>query len=244
MWGILTLRLQLLAAAVYPFWRLATGPDASDLLMIVAMWNLLNLILAGAGLGVVAERKELRRNQRLPIRRHGLLRQGERTWNIILLDASSGGVSVQFPEHEPDVDPATDWSGVIEVRRGGRAVSFPVTIRSVRDFDGTNVFGFAYPERAPETFMAIAEIMYSDQGVLQDRISRRQIRIDIIRGTMRFLRWSMVESFRATGYLLGFTRLEKNESHADAPIVVKNNNAQIPAKVPQVMTVNGERSHA
>lgn len=234
----------LLAAAVYSFWRLATEPVASDLLMIVAMWNLLNLILAGAGLGVVAERKELRRNQRLPIRRHGLLRQGERTWNIILLDASSGGVSVQFPEHEPDVDPATDWSGVIEVRRGGRAVSFPVTIRSVRDFDGTNVFGFAYPERAPETFMAIAEIMYSDQGVLQDRISRRQIRIDIIRGTMRFLRWSMVESFRATGYLLGFTRLEKNESHADAPIVVKNNNAQIPAKVPQVMTVNGERSHA
>ena len=234
----------LLAAAAYSFWRLATEPVASDLLMIVAMWNLLNLILAGAGLGVVAERKELRRNQRLPIRRHGLLRQGERTWNIILLDASSGGVSVQFPEHEPDVDPATDWSGVIEVRRGGRAVSFPVTIRSVRDFDGTNVFGFAYPERAPETFMAIAEIMYSDQGVLQDRISRRQIRIDIIRGTMRFLRWSMVESFRATGYLLGFTRLEKNESHADAPIVVKNNNAQIPAKVPQVMTVNGERSHA
>ncbi|AKI02377.1 cellulose synthase catalytic subunit (UDP-forming) [Hoeflea sp. IMCC20628] len=234
----------LLAAAAYSFWRLATEPVASDLLLIVAMWNLLNLILAGAGLGVVAERKELRRNQRLPIRRHGLLRQGDRTWNIILLDASSGGVSVQFPEHEPDIDPDTDWSGVIEVRRGGRAVSFPVTIRSVRDFDGTNVFGFAYPERMPETFMAIAEIMYSDQGVLQDRISRRQIRIDIIRGTLRFLRWSMVESFRATGYLLGFTRLDKTESHADAPIVVKENNAQIPGKVQQMMTVNGERSHA
>jgi cellulose synthase (UDP-forming) len=220
----------LLAAAIYSGWRLATEPVASDLLMIVAIWNLINLGVAGAGLGVVAERRELRRNQRLPIRRHGILRQGQRTWTVILVDASSGGVSVQFPDHEPDIDPDSDWRGEIEVRRGGRAVSFPVAIRSVREFDGTNVFGFAYPERLPETFMAIAEMMYSDQAVLQERISRRQVRLDIVRGTLRFARWSIVESFRATGYLFGFGRSGKIVSQADAPIVVKTNNAQIPGK--------------
>ena len=235
----------LLAAAGYSMWRLATEPVASDLLMIVAIWNVINLGLAGAALGVVAERRELRRNQRIPIRRHGLLRQGAKTWTIILLDASSGGVSVQFPEHEPDIDPDTDWAGAIEVRRGGRPVSFPVTIRSVREFDGINVFGFAYPERVPETFMAIAEVMYSDQAVLQDRISRRQVRLDIIRGTLRFARWSIVESFRATSYLLGFGKTKNAASHADAPIVVKNNNAQIPANTPQVVApIAGVRSHA
>lgn len=235
----------LLAAAVYSVWRLATEPVASDLLMIVAIWNLINLGVAGAGLGVVAERRELRRNQRLPIRRHGLLRQGQRTWTVILVDASSGGVSVLFPEHEPDIDPDSDWSGEIEVRRGGRAVSFPVAIRSVRQCDGTNVFGFAYPQRRPETFMAIAEIMYSDQAVLQERISRRQVRLDIVRGTLRFARWSIVESFRATGYLFGFGRSGKIVSHADAPIVVKTNNAQIPARTPAVTApVGGVRSHA
>lgn len=235
----------LLAAAVYSMWRLATEPVASDLLMIVAIWNFLNLLLAGAGLGVVAERRELRRNQRLPIRRHGLLRQGGRTWDVILLDASSGGVSVHFPEHEPDIDPDSDWAGEIEVRRAGRPVSFQVTIRSVREFDGTNVFGFAFPERMPQTFMAIAEIMYSDQKPLQDRINRRQVRIDILTGTVRFARWSIVESFRATGYLLGFGRSEKVASFDDAPITVTNNNARIPGKTPQIaVAVGGVRSHA
>ena len=235
----------LLAAAVYSMWRLATEPVASDLLLIVAMWNFLNLFIAAAGLGVVAERRELRRNQRLPIRRHGLLRQGGRTWDVILLDASSGGVSVQFPEHEPDIDPKSDWSGEIEVRRAGRPVPFQVTIRSIREFDGTNVFGFAFPERNPQTFMAIAEIMYADQQPLQDRISRRQVRLDIVRGTVRFACWSLVESFRAAGYLLGFGRSGKVASSADAPITVKTNNASIPAKIPQLeLAVEGARSHA
>lgn len=235
----------LLAAAVYSMWRLATEPVASDLLMIVAIWNFLNLLLAGAGLGVVAERRELRRNQRLPIRRHGLLRQGGRTWDVILCDASSGGVSVQFPEHEPDIDPESGWAGEIEVRRAGRPVSFPVIIRSVRELEGANVFGFAFPERMPQTFMAIAEIMYSDQKPLQDRITRRQVRIDILSGTVRFARWSIVESFRAMGYLLGFGRSGKVASFDDAPITVTNNNARIPGKTSQIpVAVGGVRSHA
>lgn len=235
----------LFAAAVYSMWRLATEPVASDLLMIVAIWNFLNLLLAGVGLGVVAERRELRRNQRLPIRRHGLLRQGGRTWDVILCDASSGGVSVQFPEHEPDIDPESGWSGEIEVRRAGRPVSFPVTIRSVREIEGTNMFGFAFPQRMPQTFMAIAEIMYSDQKPLQERISRRQVRIDILSGTARFARWSIVESLRATGYLMGFGRSEKVASFDDAPITVTNNNARIPGKIPQIpVAVGGVRSHA
>lgn len=235
----------LLAAAVYSLWRLATEPVASDLLLIVALWNILNLGIAGAGLGVVAERRELRRNQRLPVRRHGLLRQGSRTWTIILLDASSGGVSVQFADHEPDIDPDSDWSGEIEVRRGGRPVCFPVTIRSVREFDDTNVYGFAYPERLPETFMAIAEVMFSDQSVLQERITRRQVRLDIVRGTLRFAGWSITESVRAIGYLLGTGRSETVESHADAPIVVKTNNAQIPGKAEKIPSAaGGARAHA
>lgn len=235
----------LLAAAVYSMWRLATEPVASDLLMIVAIWNFLNLLLAGAGLGVVAERRELRRNQRLPIRRHGLLRQGGRTWDVILCDASSGGVSVQFPEHEPDIDPESGWAGEIEVRRAGRPVSFPVIIRSVRELEGANVFGFAFPERMPQTFMAIAEIMYSDQKPLQDRITRRQVRIDILSGTVRFARWSIVESVRAMGYLLGFGRSGKVASFDDAPITVTNTNARIPGKTPQIpVAVGGVRSHA
>ena len=221
----------LLAAAIYSGWRLLTEPIASDLLMIVAAWNLINLSLAGAALGVVAERRELRRNQRLPVRRHGILHQGRNKWSVVVLDASSGGISLQFNDAEPNLDPESEWVGEVEVRRAGRPVKFPVVIRSVRDFDGQNVYGFAYPERLPETFMAIAEIMYSDQSVLQERLTRRQARLDIVRGTYRFAVWSIVESFRAVRYLTGLGRDEMIESHADAPITVKPNNAAIPGKI-------------
>ena len=235
----------LLSAAVYAMWRLATEPVASDLLLIVAMWNFLNLFLAAAGLGVVAERRELRRNQRIPIRRHGLLRQGGQTWDVILVDASSGGVSVQFPDKEPEIDPDSGWSAEIEVRRAGRPVKFDVTIRSIRDVNGHKSFGFAFPERNPQTFMAIAEIMYADQQPLQDRITRRQVRLDFLRGTLRFASWSLIESFRASGYLVGLGRAKRSDSYADAPITVKTNNASIPAKTQNVIAVvEGVRSHA
>ena len=93
--------------------------------------------------------------------------------------------------------------------------------------------------------MAIAEIMYADQQPLQDRITRRQVRLDILRGTLRFASWSLIESFRAAGYLLGFGRSKKAASFADAPITVKANNAAIPGKTPHVVAaVEGARSHA
>jgi cellulose synthase (UDP-forming) len=235
----------LLAAAIYSMWRLATEPVASDLLMIVAIWNLINLGVAGAGLGVVAERRELQ-PQPAPAdppawiaapRRAHLDRDPSRClerWRF-------GAVRRSRTRHRSGIG----WSGEIEVRRAGRPVSFPVCIRSVREFDGTNVYGFAYPERLPETFMAIAEVMYSDQAVLQERITRRQVRLDIVRGTLRFARWSLVESFRATGYLFGIGRSDKMASQADAPIVVKTNKAQIPARTPAVTApIGGVRSHA
>jgi cellulose synthase (UDP-forming) len=138
----------LLAAAIYSGWRLATEPVASDLLMIVAIWNLINLGVAGAGLGVVAERRELRRNQRLPIRRHGIAAPGEAHLDR---DPCSMPRAVAFRCSSPITNPTS-----IRTRTGGARsrsaaaaapVLFPVTIRSVREFDGTNVFGFAYPER-------------------------------------------------------------------------------------------------
>ena len=93
--------------------------------------------------------------------------------------------------------------------------------------------------------MAIAEVMFSDQSVLQERITRRQVRLDIVRGTLRFAGWSITESVRAIGYLLGTGRSETVESHADAPIVVKTNNAQIPGKAEKIPSAaGGARAHA
>ena len=103
------------------------------------------------------------RNQRLPVQRHGLMRQGQKTWSILIKDASSGGVGVQFLDDVPEIEHDSNWQGEIEVRRAGKQVTFPVIIRSGSIVDGENHYGFAYTVRTPEVFMAIAEVMYSDQ---------------------------------------------------------------------------------
>ncbi len=213
----------LLAAALYSGYRVLTEPVASELLLIVAMWNLINLGLAGAALGAIAERRELRRNQRLPVKRHALLRIADAVYTVIIQDASSGGVSIEFVDPEPKMDLANPTRAQVEVRRGGQTITFNVVYRSRRTLDKTAIFGFAFAERTPETFMAIAELMYSDQSVLQDRLVRRQIRRNFFWGTSRFALWSLTESLRAIRYSAGLIRESVAHSFEDAPMVLNDN---------------------
>ncbi len=69
--------------------------------------------------------------------------------------------------------------------------------------------------------MAIAELMFSDQAVLQERLVRRQVRRSFFWGTSRFALWSIRETMRALRYSAGLIRENAVKSSADAPIVVK-----------------------
>ncbi|MCF3642954.1 UDP-forming cellulose synthase catalytic subunit [Rhizobium sp. TRM95111] len=229
----------LLAAALYSGYRFLTEPVATELLLIVAGWNLINLGLAGAALGAIAERRELRRNQRLPVKRHAILKAGEKRYTAIIQDASFGGVSVEFLDAAPAIDLDNPLEAVVELRRGGQLLAFNVVCRSSRTIGETTIHGFAYAERTTDTFMAIADLMYSDQGVLQERLVRRQVRRSFFWGTSRFALWSITETLRALRYAVGLIREQAVQSFADAPIVVKENNAQIPgraADLPAVFT--------
>lgn len=212
----------LLVAALYSGFRYMTEPLSGDLLMIVAGWNLINLALAGAALGVVAERRELRRNQRLPVKRHALMRIGEKLHSVIVRDASSGGVAVEFLDGEPQAAEIGQLSGQLELRRGGEAISADMVLRGVRrTADAPTAWGFAYRERTPATFAVIADLMYSKQAVLQDRLNRRQVRLGFFAGTLKFAAWTFSETFRALRYSLGWIGESEVTSEPDAPIQIK-----------------------
>ena len=210
----------LLAAAVYSAWRFFTEPLASDLLMIVAGWNLINLGLAGAALGVVSERRELRRNHRLSVRRHALMRIGAECHSILVLDASSGGMTVEFLEGMPKLPQEGPLVATMELRRGGKVLAFEVEHRNARETQEGVIHGFAYRERTPETFMAIADLMYSDKTMLQERLSRRQVKLGFFAGTIRFAVWTLRETLRGLAYLARLVREQKVVSVADAPMTV------------------------
>ena len=226
----------LLVAAFYSAWRFFTEPLATDLLMIVAGWNLLNLGLAGAALGVVAERRELRRNQRLPVKRHALMRVGETLHSILVMDASSGGITVEFLDHAPEIPADGAFTATLELRRNGHVIAVDVERRNMRSSSAAAVYGFAYKERTPEVFMAIADLMYSDQAVLQDRITRKQVRIGFFSGTFQFALWSIRETFRAMVYAGGMIRETAVESAEDAPMTVKVRPKFKPEEVEEIGT--------
>ena len=59
---------------------------------IVGLWNLFNLVIAGIALGVVCERKERRRAQRLPVNWRGVLTVDDAEVPVVIEDASLGGM--------------------------------------------------------------------------------------------------------------------------------------------------------
>ena len=238
----------LLAAALYSAWRYMTEPAASELLLIVAGWNLINLGLAGAALGVVAERRELRRNQRLPVRRHALMHIGGTLHSILIHDASSGGISVEFIDGEaPQATAEAPLSGTVDLRRNGKVLTFDAVLRGTRGREGAIHYGFAYAERSPRTFLAIAELMYSDQTVLQERLTRRQVRLGFFAGTFRFAGWTIGETLRAMRYAVGLIREQAVKSADDAPMVLPakdmSESVPAPAVAPVAPVVDGVRAY-
>jgi len=226
--------LVLLAGAFYSVWRYMTEPLAGDLLMIVAGWNVINLGLAGAALGVVAERRELRRNQRLKIKRRALLHKDGTVYTAIIEDVSNGGIALRFDGQQLPVNLNEETKATVELRRNGRILTFDVVARSRRHMAEGEVFGFAYQERTPEVFMAIADLMYSEQAVLQERMTRRQVPIGFFKGTARFALWSFTETLRCTRYALGLIHEQPVVSRPDAPITIREKaRASVVAEFPE-----------
>ena len=97
----------------------------------------------------------------------------------------------------------------------------PVVCRSILRRQDEQSFGFAFAERTPETFIAIAEMMYSEQQPLQDRWNRVQKHKGFFAGTMRFAVWTITETLRGFIYALRLVRETTETSHPDAPLVIK-----------------------
>ncbi len=232
----------LLVAAFYSVWRFFTEPLASELLMIVAGWNLINLGLAGAALGVVSERRERRRNQRLSVHRHALMRIEDALHSIIVVDASNGGALVEFMDNEPVHKEGEPLEALLEVRRGGHLLTSKMILRSKKQTPDGYFYGFAYAERTPLTFAMIAELMFSDQTVLQDRLNRRQVRVGYFSGTLRFMVWTISETIRALRYSMGLVGEDKVVSAEDAPILITPNKTVVAESLgheEQLSAVNG-----
>lgn len=192
----------LLGALGYSVYRYETEPQVGGILLVVAAWNFLNLLIAGAALGVVTERRERRQTPRIAASRVAVLKFGETVVPIVVEDTSLSGAKVSPIGPMPDLKGVRQGELVVCDATG--AVEFgriPVAIRSIMEWEGAVAIGLAY-EAAATDYAMIAELMMGDMDPVRvQREARRQPR-GMVRGGLTIVNWGLRYPFRAFRHLI------------------------------------------
>ncbi len=169
-------------------WRWFTEPDANELLAVVAMWNLFNLLMSSAALGVVSERRAFR----APLDRAVDVAIGSAILPGKALDVSYGGCRVSIPAERMHLTVAAGAPAVVDVRMraGGGAQSFPVVVSNVSATDDVVEIGFAFGKLKRRHYQAIGELMFGDAREIAAFREGRRRRRGVLHGVAMFFLWA------------------------------------------------------
>jgi cellulose synthase (UDP-forming) len=169
-------------------WRWFTEPDANELLAVVAMWNFFNLMMSGAALGVISER----RTHRATVNRPAFLATGAALVPATVLDASYGGCQISVMADALAQPMAVGAPAVLDVtltRADTPAQSVPVLVAHCRKEGDMMLIGFRFAKLKRRHYQAVADLMYGDAAGIQNfRAGRRRPR-GIWHGVYTFINW-------------------------------------------------------
>ena len=186
----------ILASQIYAGYRFYTEPDGSDLLLVVSLWNFLNLLLAGAGLGVVSERRAVRKP---------LGRSAELAIGTTIVPVKVDAITVQgcTLSAEPGAIPTRLGKGTVGVlavlpHPGHPAQTLPVSLAGA-PADG--IADFTFPHLKAEHYRLIAATLHPGSEALDAFRSKRRNHKSILGGIADFIRWGLVEPVRGFTFL-------------------------------------------
>ena len=192
----------LLAGLVATVYRYQSEPQLGGLIVVVGIWNLLNLVIAGAALGVIAERRERRAAPRIPCLRSGELIVGRSPVQVSIEDVSIGGAKAivigEMPQLKGDRKLRLRFESA---GNPGVSHTLPVTVLSITSSDDRPTIGLAFDDHTG-SFPAIADLMLADMDVVRRRRSSRRRRRGTLSGALTFLGWSFVHPLRALHHLV------------------------------------------
>jgi cellulose synthase (UDP-forming) len=204
-WPFFAIYGTLFVGGLVALWRYMYDPSVSDLMLVVGLLNAFNLILAGAALGAVAERRQPDRHPRLTIDRTGTLTVDGAEHPVACVDVSAGGVGIRFlgdaPRIEFDATEARlriDAMG-IDVRDGE---TLPLVFKHKTRRGDHDVFRTEFKALEPREYYVLADLMYADNGALEKFLTSRRNHKDVFSGSWQIIWWGLTEPIRAISYAM------------------------------------------
>ncbi len=173
-------------------YRYQTEPEISGLLAVVGVWQFVNLVLAGAALGVVTEKAERRVANRMPGRSPVEIQIGDERFAATVSEVSTQGAAIRFTE-PTRIGINRNQPALLRLV-GGPAnltdVVLPVNLAHSLTESGGDTLGVVF-DLKPEDFPVLAQLMLSDMSPVRDERSRRRRGRSMIRASWNLLMWAV-----------------------------------------------------
>jgi len=195
----------LLLGCATALYRYLFEPGVTNLMLVVGLWNFFNLLMAGAALGVVAERRVTEASPSLAINRQGRMMLAGRALDVAVDRASAVGCTVRFGA---DVLPfgtgSTYRTGQLTVQPLDGAPAggvLPFEVGTIAHAGDDVVVTLRFQPLDAQGYAGLASLMYGDAGALLRFQQSRRRHKNIVSGTLQLIWWGLVEPFRAVSYL-------------------------------------------
>jgi cellulose synthase (UDP-forming) len=201
-WPLFAFFCVLLGGVAMTVFRLVEQPYKADVTLVVGMWNVLNVLLAGCALGVVSERGERQSSQRVKAERRCELIFGDTTVNAMIEDVSANGAGIRL------VGPVGGISrdSHIQIRIAPLSAMdgdpmLPAIVKRMDSHAGTTTIGVRYLTTEPSHHGLVADLLFANSERWTEFQAGRRSNPGIVRGTVWFYALAIKQTVRGLVYL-------------------------------------------
>ena len=196
----------LVGGLIATIYRVIAQPFAADIALVVGGWNIFNLLLMGAALGVVAERRQLRSSQRVSIERPAEIIYGDRVIPARIDDVSIAGARILAPANVlRQIKPGEQIVMRFQPLAALPSNELPLTVRSVVRDEGGVALGSEFSVIDPRQYELVADLVFANSDEWVRFQSRRRKDISVLRGIVEFVSLALFQTFRGLSYLFTST---------------------------------------
>ena len=193
----------LVIATGFAVYRIYTEPYKADITLVVAGWNVLNLILAGCALGVVAERGEKAGSRRVKLQRRCEVVIDDHHYPASIEDVSVGGAQVHiYSKQIRGLGKGKEALLRFQPHGVETKETLPIIVRRVETAGDLTTIGCQYQPAGPLDHRWIADLIFANSRQWSQFQESRRRNPGIVKGSLLFLSVALYQTSRGLVYFL------------------------------------------